>query len=226
MKSSASLISSAFAAALLFASIAHATPTTAQFSLDVNSSCCGPAPYGTVSLTQNGTHEVDFSVSLFDPNMFVFTGQAGAFTFDLNIAPSNLLITLSADSISAGFSSTVVGGTPQAEHMAGFGKFNYAIQGDENHTQGGSTPIGQLLTFSVVDNSAPISISDFEFNSTGGMGSYFAADILNKPALGTPSTGFVGTDDRAQVTPEPATFLIAGAGLLGVGLFRRKRASN
>src|SRR5579859_5267863 len=76
------------------------------YSLNVTSSCCGAGPYGTVTLTQNGSNEIDGSVSLFNPYLFVDGGQAGAFAFNVDIANANLSITVSAASVAAGFSST------------------------------------------------------------------------------------------------------------------------
>jgi len=202
------------------------TASSITYNLDVSNSCCGAGPYGTVTLTQNGTNEVDFLVTLNDPNQFVFSGQDGAFAFNLNVAAANIVITLTPASIAAGFSSVAVGGTPQNEHMDGFGKFNYVIQGDANHTAGASQPIGQTLAFSVVDTAGPITLSSFAIDSTGGsFASFFSADIVNRPVGGTVSTGFVGTTDSIppqSVVPEPATFAIAGIGLIGLGLLRRR----
>jgi hypothetical protein len=221
-------VTAVLAAALLFLSSAYAGPITQSYDLSTNNGCCGVGPYGTVTLTQNGANEVDFTVSLNDPNQFIWGGQDGVFAFNLNVSPGSLNISVSDASVLAGFSATAVGGTPQSEHMAAFGKFNYAITGDANHTQGGSTPLGAALAFSVLDVSGPISISDFEVDSSkGGIASYFAADIM----VGQSDGGFVGSGGSATLipvssTPEPATLVIAGAGLVGLGLLRRRRTSS
>jgi hypothetical protein len=209
-----------------------ATTQASSFSLNVASSCCGAGPFGSVTLTQNGTNEVDVSVSLLNtaPYLFIDGGQAGAFAFNVDIANANLSITVSAASVAAGFASTVLGNGTFGEHMDGFGSFDYAIAGNSSHTHGGSTPIGQSLTFKVVDTAGSISPADFQENSTGGsFASFFAADIINKATTGAGAgtTGIVGTNDvtTTGVVPEPATFLMWGVGLVAIGLVRRQRIS-
>jgi len=208
------------AVAFIAAPAVHATPIV----LDISNGCCGPGPYGTVTLTQNGPNEVDFSVLLNDPNQFVWTGQAGAFAFNVDVP--GVLITVSPDSISAGFSGTVVGDGTASLHMASFGRFDYAITGDANHTNGASQPIGQLLTFSVQSIGA-LSFTDFDVESiAGSLHSPFAADIMNQPADQGITTGFIGTTDPPggiAATPEPATLAISGLVLIGLGVLRRKR---
>jgi hypothetical protein len=162
--------------------------------------------------------------------LFVDGGQAGAFAFDLDIANANLSITVSPASLTAGFSSTVLDHGAHGEHMSAFGFFDYAIAGDASHTHGGSTPIGQALTLMVVNTAGAISANDFEEDSTGGIDSYFAADIMNTASagLGAGTTGIVATfgGTTTSATPEPTTFMLLGAGLVAVAFLRRKRVSK
>jgi hypothetical protein len=207
-----------------------AAPVSQASVLNITTGCCGAGPYGSVTLTQNGTQEIDASVVLLNPYLFISGGQAGAFAFNVDLAHANLAITVSPASVAAGFAAAVLGDGTFSEHMAGFGSFGYAIEGDASHTHGGSQPIGQVLTFIVVNNAGAISASDFQLDSTGGTKSFFAADIIDKatsgPGAGT--TGIVGSSDQngitpASVTPEPGTLLMLGVGLLAAGLLRRSR---
>jgi hypothetical protein len=223
MKSKTSLLTTALWALVLCAPAANASTT---FDLDISNGCCGAGPYGTVQLSQNGSNEVDFLVNLNNGFDFIWGGQAGAFGFNLTVGGTPVVM-VSPASVTAGFSSTVLGSTAsQSEHMDGFGSFNFAITGDANHTNGASQPIGQMLSFSVTDGSG-ISISNFLHDSTGGsIASYFSADIFCTGCRSS-ATGIVGTDDISTTgaVPEPSTFLISGLGLVGLGLLR-KRASN
>src|SRR5258708_27425922 len=115
---------------------ARASSTT--YVLNV-SGCCGSGPFGNITLTQTTLSEVTVQVALNNPYVFVDTGQAGAFAFNVaNVPFANLAFALSAASINAGFSANVQGNGTFNQHMALFGSFEYAIKGDANHTQGGS----------------------------------------------------------------------------------------
>jgi len=215
-----------FLSALLCATGAHAT-TLHSYVLDISSGCCGSGPYGTVTLTENGANEVDFSVTLNDPFVFVSSGFPGVFAFNVNVASADLTITLDAASIAAGFSGGSAGTNSHPEHMNGFGFFDYVILPDADHGSP-SNPIGKSLSFSVV-SASPIGIASFESNSiNGSFASFFGADVKNT-TLSSNETGIVGHGDGGgipqDVVPEPGTFLIAGIGLAALGLFRRTRAA-
>ncbi len=220
MNSKTFLVIALFLAILVSAPAAKASTV---YNLDVNNGCCGTGPYGTVQLTQNGSKEVDFLVSLNSGFDFVLAG----FGFDLTVGGFGTpVVTVSQASINAGFNSNAIGfANFQALPMDGFGRFNYVIS-----AQQGWQPIGQSLSFSVTDSTG-ISISNFLVNSTGGdKASYFVADILCT-ACTSHQTGFVGSDGVAiagsngvgSTAPEPAPLLISGLGLLAFGMLRFKR---
>ena len=194
------------------------------------STCCGTGPFGTVDFHQASSSSVSATVTLNSPYLFVDTGQAGAFAFNIaNILFSNLMFVVSPTSVAAGFSGTVAGNGTGGEHMDGFGSFGYAIQGDAMHTSGASTPIGQLLTFIVsTKDASSLPLSDFNVNSTGGTASPVAADIFcpPSPSCGTSGvTGFVGNSGGGtgqSVVPEPGSMLLAGTGLLAAFFLKRR----
>jgi PEP-CTERM motif len=230
MKTKTLFVVALFLALLVCAPDARASSI---FNLDINNGCCGNGPYGTVQLFQNGPNEVDLQVNLNPGFDFVHTGQDGVFGFDLAVIGTPI-ITVSADSIHAGFSGTAIGSpASHGEHMDGLGRFDFVITDDGNHTNGASQPIGQTLSFSVTDTSG-ILISNFLHDSTGGgKASYFVADVWCT-ACTSQQTGFVGTDDvvhtesgnSTNAVPEPATLFGSGLGLLAFGMLRFKRKSK
>ena len=73
-------------AALMVVGLAVAVPANAisfNFTSDHCTGTCGTAPFGTVTLTQNGT-TVDVDVHLFSPNFFAKTGAADFEAFKFN----------------------------------------------------------------------------------------------------------------------------------------------
>ncbi len=195
---------------------AHATPV---YTLN-SSACCGSGPFGDVTLIQSTLSQVSVLVTLDNPYLYVDTGQAGAFAFNIaNVPFANLAFSVSAASITSGFSGTVAGNGNFDQHMAGFGFFDYAVNGDSKHTSGGSTPIGQTLSFTVTNTAGGLPISDFLVDSNGGTPSFFSADVIGKGL-----TGFVGVGDRISNVPEPSTWVVVGIGLLGLALLGGRKS--
>jgi hypothetical protein len=143
---------------------------------------------------------------------FVNTGAGDAIVFNTTTP-----VTLS--NISSGFSQDPSG---SPIHVGFFGDFDYGIL-CSGCGSGGSSPLPGPLTFTAA-NGGGLSITEFIGNS-GGF--FFAADIINENAPGTTKpTGNVGTSDPTLTTsvPEPTTFMLFGAGLLALGLARRRRS--
>ena len=81
---------------------------------------------------------------------------------------------------------------------------------------GGNAPFTGTLSFDVVS----AGITPESFVATGGF--YFVSDIKAGNVNGTP-TGNVAAPGPASATPEPASLSLIGAGLLGLGILRRRR---
>jgi hypothetical protein len=184
--------------ALWGASAAHAQTF---YSLTVDH-CggCGTSPFGTVELDPAGTGSVLVTVSLSNGNQFVGngTGTNGlhAFTFDVGGTATIAFSTpgFTADPLQSG-----------GYKQDGFGSFPYAIECGMACDSG---PGGSSLIFTVSETG--LTVSSFVPNS---LAFFFTADIL----------GTTGSGPVAAPTPEPASMLLFGSGLLAIGTVVRRR---
>jgi hypothetical protein len=103
--------------------------------------------------------------------------------------------------------------------MDGFGSFEYGVQNNTGNGSGHSL-LGPLQ-FSV--QGTGLTIASFASNSTGG-----APNVLFAVDIYTPSTGNTGPlgggtcitctpDQHLLATPEPASLVLLGSGLLATG---------
>ena len=179
------------------------------FTLDQDgcTSTCGTGPFGTVKLVQ-GTNSVNVTVTLAPNENFVSTGAGDALEFNVKGNP-----TVDTTSMTSGFA---VGPAPNTASI--FGQFLESVTCEKIACKGGNGPAGPL-SFTVDLNG--ISVDDFIANDKGY---YFAADIMGSNG----QTGNVAAKAgvTVQQTPEPMTFTLLGAGLVGVGLLRRRISSR
>jgi hypothetical protein len=164
---------------------------------------------GTVTVTQTGTNELHFVVSLAAGFTIINTGFSGSFAFDLN---PNQTVTYS--NVTAGF--TPVGGNPVgAQNLTqfdGFGSFEYAVLRD---AQGGGNGLPSL-SFDLTGSN--LTLASLQQNADGV---FFVVDVRGANL----NTGLV--DASVAEVPGP----IVGAGLPGLvmacggllGLARRRR---
>jgi PEP-CTERM motif len=206
--------------ATMLAALLWAAPASADlvYTLDQSAAFSG-TNFGTVRLHQVNSTTVKVTVTLTSGEFFAGTGAGYALTWDITGDPH---ITITGDpapaAMQTGFTAEpfVAGETYKASP---FGNFNYAV--DCSACQGGKTtnPAGPLVFD--VSLASGLLISSFTKNTDGFV---FAVDIFKSTLCSGACTGVVGTNGiSVRTVPEPATLLIFGVGLGGIGAWRRRR---
>jgi hypothetical protein len=216
-----STLAAAAAVALFTAPAAFATPTMETFDLTTSSISGVSGDFGTITLTQASSTEVDVEVQLAMVNGYqaVFAKTGGPHVpvaFDLDSAVSGTAA-VSILAPSGGVFQALAGTVSDTP----YGSFTNGVScpGCGNGT---SPPNYSAVTFDVT-NASGITLADFIQNTNGY---YFGADVGVNGKTGSVASNTVGSQSNPPVgsIPEPASMAVLGMALLGLAGARRLRA--
>jgi hypothetical protein len=203
-----------FAAAALVTGLLAAAPAQATvFNLtgDHCSGGCGTPPFGSVTLTQNGT-TVDVDVDLFGTNAFVKTGSADFEAFKFNATG----VVLGDITVNQNNPGQTLAAQTGAFNGDGTGTFGFGIActtcGNGASNKFSTDIIFHVASATIADLTAP--------NSSGNV---FVADIIG--STGNTGPVFAASSSDPTPAPEPTTFALLSSGLLGLGLLRRRNSA-
>jgi len=145
---------------------------------------------------------------------FTIAANLDIFTPGSNFGIDKFFFNTTLSGITAGDFIVADGWTVKtSQNASSFGDFEFLYKGT------GDSRINPL-NFSITDSSITSALDFYDANSSGF---HFVAHIAGFSDLNGNTSAFFGDGAPGAPVPEPGTIVLLGAGLLGLGLFGRKR---
>jgi PEP-CTERM motif len=202
--------------------VGNAMADTITYTIDTPGSglsgYTGPYATVTVNLVDSTNATITFNSST-TAGITYLMGSAGA--ADINVNATSWNVTGLSGTVLSGFTNGTLSDTGSGT-VGGFGAFNQTFQNFDGYVHSHDS-----ITFTLTDTSGTWANAS-NVLTANAQGAYvaihgFACTAPCDSTAGALTTGFAANGGAVN-TPEPASLMLVGGGLAGIGIWRRKIA--